>query len=370
MKITAVRIHQVDLPLRDAPYAWSTFSVDAFDSTVVALETDSGITGFGEVCPHGPSYQPGYAEGARTGIAVLAPKLIGRDPRQLGPINALMDHELKGHAYVKSALDLACWDILGKATGVPCYVLLGGKHQDRIRIYKLISRADPDTMAAKLAAHQEEGYTRFQMKVGDDPDRDIERIHRVAKEAGTGTVLVADANTSWKQHEAMRVASAVGDTGVYLEQPCATYEECVTIRRNTSSPFILDEVIDSLDVLLRGYRDRAMDLVNLKISRFGGLTRARLVRDLCTSLGIAMTIEDTWGGEIATAAIAHLSHSTKDGFLFHSSPYHDYHTRAIAEGGPSVEGGFMWAEDAPGLGVKPDFDVIGDPVDVISKGAP
>lgn len=369
MKITAIRIYRVDLPIQDAPYSWSTFSVDAFDSTVVEIETDAGIAGFGEVCPHGPSYQPGYAEGVRAGIAVLAPKLIGADPCQLGPVNALMDHELKWHPYVKSALDMACWDILGKAAGLPCYVLLGGKHRDRVRLYKVISRDDPDAMAAKLAAYQAEGYTRFQLKVGDNPERDIARIRRVAGEAWTDCILVADANTSWKQHEAMRVATAVADAGIYLEQPCATYEECVAIRRKYSNPLILDEVIDSLDKLMRGYRDGAMDLINLKISRFGGLTGARLIRDLCTSLGIAMTIEDTWGGEIVTAAIAHLSHSTRDGFHFHSSAFQDYHTRAIADGGPSVEGGYMTARDAPGLGVAPDFDVIGEPVEIISPGA-
>ena len=369
MKITAIRIYQVDLPIRDAPYAWSTFSVDAFDSTVVEIETDAGIAGYGEVCPHGPSYQPGYAEGARTGIAALAPKLIGRDPRQLGPVNALMDRELCGHAYVKSALDMACWDILGKAAGLPCYVLLGGKHQERVQLYRVISRADPDTMAAKLARYQDEGYTRFQMKVGDDPDRDIERIRRVAGAARPGDILVADANTGWTQHQAMRVVAAVRDVSIYLEQPCASYEACVAIRRHAGNPFILDEVIDSLGVLLRGYGDRAMDLINLKISRFGGLTGARLIRDLCSSLGIAMTIEDSWGGEIATAAIAHLAHSTRDGFHFHSSAFHDYHTRAIATGGPSVEGGCMVAPDAPGLGVAPDFEVIGEPVHVVSQAA-
>ena len=368
MRITAIRIYQVDLTLREAPYTWSTFSVDAFDSTVVEIETDAGIKGFGEACPLGPSYQPGYAEGVRTGIATLAPKLIGRDPRQLGPISALMDRELNGHPYVKSALDMACWDILGKAADLPCFTLLGGKHQDRVRLYKVISRADPDVMAAKLTEYRDEGYTRFQMKVGEDPDRDIDRIRRVSAVARPGDVVVADANTGWTQHEAMRVAGAVREVGIYLEQPCASYDACVAIRRHAGNPFVLDEVIDGVDALLRGYRDRAMDAINLKISRFGGLTGSRLVRDLCSSLGIAMTIEDSWGGEIATAAIAHLAHSTHDAVHLHSSAFHDYHTCAIAAGGPSVEGGYMVAPDAPGLGVTPNFEVIGEPIDVVSPG--
>jgi len=94
----------------------------------------------------------------------------------------------------------------------------------------------------------------------------------------------------------------------------------------------------------------------------GGLTRSRQVRDLCISLGIVMTIEDSWGGEIATSAIAHLAQSTPAGFHFQSSAFHDYHTVAIATGGPVVTGGFMQASDAPGLGVEPVMDVLGEPL--------
>ena len=178
----------------------------------------------------------------------------------------------------------------------------------------------------------------------------------------------ADANTGWSQHDAIRVVDAVRTLGsehdirLYIEQPCLSYEECLNVRQHTHLPFILDECMDSLSVLLRGYNDRAMDLINLKINRMGGLTRARQVRDLCISLGICMTIEDSWGGEIATSAIAHLAQSTPENFHFQSSAFHDYHTTAIAAGGPIVTGGFMQAADEPGLGVEPIMDVLGKPV--------
>src|SRR6204780_5543826 len=114
-KITKVEAFKVDLPLREGVYKWSRGnSVKVFDSTVVAVHTDAGATGYGEVCPLGPAYLPAYAEGARTGIARLAPHLIGLDPTALGVLNGRMDAALRGHPYVKSALDMACWDILGK----------------------------------------------------------------------------------------------------------------------------------------------------------------------------------------------------------------------------------------------------------------
>ena len=365
MKITSIAIYQVDLPLKEGAYSWSTQSFAAFDSTVLIVETDSGLTGAGEVCPLGPAYLAAYAEGARVGLAHVARGLIGEDPRQIGRISQRMDELLKGHPYVKSAVDMACWDLLGKATEQPVYNLLGGLLQDRVTLFKVISRQDPAAMAGKLADYQRQGFRQFQMKVGAGANEDIERILAVSEGLKAGNVLAADANTGWKQHEAIRVVKAVRDVDIYVEQPCLSYEECLAIRRHTDLPIILDECMDDVRMVMRGYEDRAMDAVNLKISRVGGLTRARQFRDLCASLGFTMTIEDSWGGEIATAAIVHLAHSTPPGFHFQSSAFHEYHSVKVADGGPVVEDGYMVASPAPGLGVTPDPAVLGEPVCVI-----
>src|SRR6478752_1630449 len=253
MKITSIAIYQVDLPLKEGAYSWSTQSFAAFDSTVLIIETDSGLTGAGEVCPLGPSYLAAYAKGARAGLAQIAPDLIGEDPLQIGRINQHMDELLKGHPYVKSAIDMACWDLLGKATGQPVCVLMGGRFGDDVTLYRAISQESPDQMAAKVAGYRAEGYTRFQLKVGGDPDQDIERIRQVRAVLSPTDRLVADANTGWTQHEAMRVTRAVRDVDVYIEQPCLTYEECLSVRRHTDHPFVLDENIDSIDVLLRAH---------------------------------------------------------------------------------------------------------------------
>ena len=363
MKITGIKVYQVDLPLHEGNYSWSEGkSVDVFDSTVVRVETDTAIDGVGEVCPLGPAYLPAYAFGARAGIAELAPQLIGEDPRQLLAINQKMDRAMKGHPYVKSAIDMACWDILGKAAELPLSHLLGGTFGEDVTLYRAISQRPPDEMAKNVAGYLAEGYTRFQLKVGGDPDEDVERILAVRDTLHPGDKLVADANTGWLMHEAMRVVGAVRDVDVYIEQPCATYEQCLSVRRNTNLPFVLDEVIDSVDAILKGAADGAMDVVNIKISKFGGLTRARQARDLCVSLGIAMTIEDSWGGDIVTAAIAHLAHSTPTDFLFTSTDFNSYVTRSIAQGAPQRVNGRMSAPTDPGLGVEPRWDVLGDPV--------
>jgi L-alanine-DL-glutamate epimerase-like enolase superfamily enzyme len=105
-----------------------------------------------------------------------------------------------------------------------------------------------------------------------------------------------------------------------------------------------------------------MDVVNLKISKLGGLTRTRQARELCLSLGIAMTIEDSWGGDIVTAAIAHMAHSTPPEFLFTATDFNSYVTVSLADGAPKRINGRMAASTEPGLGIRPRFDVLGKPV--------
>jgi L-alanine-DL-glutamate epimerase-like enolase superfamily enzyme len=367
MKITRIFAHRVELPLHEGSYKWSGGkSVSVFDSTIVGVETDTGLIGYGEVCPLGPFYLPAYAEGVRAGLRELAPHLIGFDPREPARLNHRMDAALKGHPYVKSGIDMACWDILGKATGLPVCVLLGGRFGEKVRLYRAISQESPEHMAQKVASYRALGYTRFQLKVGGDADTDIERIRAVRALLPSTDRLVADANTGWTQHEAMRVVRALGDVDVYIEQPCLTYEECLAVRRHTKHPFVLDENIDSLDMLLRAKADLAMDVVNLKISKLGGLTRTKQVRDLCVSTGIAMTTEDSWGGDITTAAIAHLAHSTPEEFRFTSTDFNSYVTVSTAEGAPRREQGFMAASEAPGLGIEPRMNVLGQRVVDIS----
>jgi L-alanine-DL-glutamate epimerase-like enolase superfamily enzyme len=244
-------------------------------------------------------------------------------------------------------------------------VLLGGRFGDDYVLYRAISQEAPAAMAARVALYREQGYRRFQLKVGGDPLVDIERIRAVSTKLEPGDALIADANTGWLMHDALRVVRAVRDIDVYIEQPCRTYDECLTIRRHCDHPFVLDEVIDSLDPLLRGHADRAMDVVNIKISKFGGLTKARQARDLCAELGIAMTIEDSWGSDVTTAAIAHLAHSTPPEYLFTSTDFNSYVTVSTASGAPQRREGRMSASDAPGLGIEPIWDVLGEPQVVV-----
>jgi L-alanine-DL-glutamate epimerase-like enolase superfamily enzyme len=363
MKISKIEAYQIDLPLREGRYSWSNDNaVEVFDATVVGVTTDSGLTGYGECTPLGSAYLPAYAKGVRAGLQELGPSLIGLDPRDLSVLNLRMDAALKGHPYVKSAIDIACWDILGQVTGAPIWRLLGGRHQASVALYRAIAQEAPEVMARKIAGYKKEGYTKFQLKVGGDVAQDVERIRQARGVLDKSDLLVADANTGWTMHEAARVVNAVRDIDVFIEQPCASYEECLAVRARTTLPFVLDENIDGLGVLQRGIADRAFDAINLKISKVGGLTKARMLRDLCVASGIAMTIEDTWGGDFVTAAIAHLAQSTPEEFLLSTTDFNSYGTKDIALGAPRRIQGRMTASDAPGLGCRPIAAALGAPV--------
>jgi L-alanine-DL-glutamate epimerase-like enolase superfamily enzyme len=370
MEITGISVYQVDLPIAEGSYDWSGGnSYEAFDSTIVRLETDDGRSGWGEVATLGSAYLPAHARGARAAIEELAPAVLGADPRQPAVLAERLDRRLRGHPYAKSVLDMACWDLAGKAADAPVSTLLGGRFGDDVPLYRAISQDTPEAMADSVATYRDQGYENFQLKIGEGPVIDAERIRATRAELDDEHVLDADANTGLTRHEAVRLVEAVDDVDVYIEQPCHTYEACRAVRRKTEHPFVLDEVMTGVDAVTRGYNDDAMDAVNLKIAKVGGLTRAWTIRDLCSQFELAMIVEDTWGSEIATAAIAHLAQSTPADACLASTDFQSYNTVTTADGAPETADGRMRASTEPGLGVDPRMDVLGEPVATYGDGA-
>jgi len=364
-------------------------SVSVFDATVIKIETnkvfpdDNGVIyGVGENTPLGSFYLPAFPEGTRAGMEVLIPHLIGRNPTRLNELNDFMDRVLKGHPYVKSAIDMACWDIVGKISGLPVAELLGGRYDHLgddgeilhgYPLYRAISQRSAGEMALNVSKYVDQGYRKIQLKIGGGVEEDIERIRAVRdmldeKAIAEGLhpssfLLMCDANTGWLQHEALRVVSAVADLkNTYIEQPCLTYRECKNVREKCALPFIIDEAMDDISMLNRLISDNAADAINLKISKVGGLTRARAIRDLAVAHGIPMNIEDTWGGDIVTAAISHLAHSTRPDCLLCSTDFNSYGPVDIAVTTARNQDGRLAAPTSPGLGVQVMWEVLGDAV--------
>ena len=363
MKIKQIDVYQVSYKLLDEKYAWSKgHAVSSFLSNVINITTDEGLKGFSEICPLGSAYMESFSKAIPSGIQEIGPTLIGQDPCQIKAINSQMDFVLGGHNYIKASLDIACWDILGQATGLSVAELLGGRYVEEYPLYRAISQGTPEKMADDVARFRDQGYRRFQLKVGGKPDDDIQRIKASLRVIQPGDILVADANTGWQAHQAIRLANALKGEDFYLEQPCPTLEECLAVRRHTDLPFVLDEVITGVHPLLRAYQHQAMDVINIKISRLGGLTKAKQIRDLCEKLGIVMTVEDSWGGDITTATIAHLAASTKPEFLFTSTDFNSYNDLHLASDAPRRKDGRLNVPVGPGLGIHVENKMLGEPV--------
>ena len=367
MKITRIAAYQAGLPYVGGAYRWGRGEViETALTTVVTVETDAGLTGCGECCPIGANYLAAYPEGVTAALVRLAPALLGRDPRALHAIERVMDRALKGHPYAKSALDAACWDLLGQSVGLPVHMLLGGKLTDGAPMYRVVPQKPRDEAVAEMEGYRRDGYRHFQIKVGNDWRGDIERIEAAAEIVQCDEQVYADANTGWTVGEAVRVVQAVRALGIMIEQPCETYEECLHVRARTDLPMKLDECVTGLPVAERIVNDRAAEVVCLKISNLGGLTKARRVRDYLVAHGLSVVCEDTWGGEITTAALSHLAASTPEELLFNTTNLHAYNRVSTGAPGPRTAEGRLYASDAPGLGVAPCFETLGDPVAVYS----
>lgn len=363
MKITNIKVYQIDMPFSSGPYHLSGGRIfEALDSTIISIETDEGITGWGETCPFGNSYLPGFSTGARAGIELIAPQLIGEDPRQLTNINKKMDKLLCGQGYLKSALDMACWDILGKYTKLPLYDLFGGLQTEKMPIVASVSdTATPQEMVDDINRFREAGYFHFSAKASGNPDKDIQQFKIVADQIKPEETLLIDANTGWTHTAALRVVRALKGFDLYIESPCKTYEETLAVRHQTDLPMMLDEIFQDINVLLRAYKDNAADVINLKISKVGGLTKAKLIKELCVEMGMTLTIQDTGGGEFVQAAIAHLAHSTPNNLLM--SVWDCAEMTDVSVGlNTFVEHGYMQASAKPGLGIEPNMEVLGEPV--------
>ena len=363
MKITGISLYKTPLPYVGGSYGWGAGNaITTAIASVVVIDTDAGLQGCGEFTPCGENYMVAHSEGVEALLRLVAPSLLGEDPRQVGRIEALLDHLVQGHGYAKSPIDIACWDLLGQSCGQPLWMLMGGKLTDGAPMYRVAPQKATDETVAEMQRYREQGYRQFQIKVGSDWSYDIERIHTGVSLLEPGEKAMADANQGWRVDNAIRVARATADLDYILEQPCRTYEECQQVRRVAQQPMKLDECITGMAAAQRVMADKGAEICCLKLSNLGGLSKARRVRDFLVDNRLPVVSEDTWGGEITTAAVAHFAASTPEEYLQNTTDLMNYNTRSTGIGGAYARDGKLYAPDGPGLGVSPDFESLGPAV--------
>ena len=266
-----------------------------FDVTVVSIETDEGLTGWGESTPFGANFVAAHGLGVRAGIEEIAPHLIGENPLAIDRINDFMDDILKSHPHVKSGLDIACWDLLGKATGLPVCTLLGGGTEGSMKVISSVPAEDPTDMVAYVEQLRQKGYRSHSIKVGSTVELDIARIEAVMKARKPGELYLVDVNCGWTLDTALQVSDGLEVGGFCYEQPCATLREIRSFKRRTGLPVMLDESADTMETLLQVIADDGADAINLKIAKVGGLTQAKRWRDVCSAAGLTLSIQDPAG---------------------------------------------------------------------------
>lgn len=365
MKITSIAVYGLTLPLSH-PYSLSggRLHVSELESTLVNITTDIGLDGWGEGCPWGSTYLPAFPGGIRAGIAELAPALIGVNPLRTDVVNRTMDLVLPGHPYVKSAVDVACWDIAGKFAGVPIAELLGGDTTEPVVVQSSIPTGTPEAMVASIEAARASGYRVHSAKIGSGVDEDIGRIRAIDDSTLPEESVTFDANRAWLADEAIRVMRATSDVDAYFEQPCETYEENVAVRRATTQPVLLDESMNTYAEVLRAVRDRACEGIGLKINRVGGLTKARRIRDLCAQTGLRMNIEETGGTALADTAAVQLAQATPASHRRGTWLCHEMLGIDPIRGGARNANGVTTIPDTPGLGAEPDSTQLEEPLEV------
>lgn len=363
VKITEIHVYQVDLPVRNGPYTYSGGALHSVDSTVVEIVTDSGMQGFGECCPCGPTYAAEHGMGGRAALSQFSAHLIGENPLAHRAVHQVMQNHLEGHSYAKAAIDIALWDITGKHYGTRVCDLIGGAQYDEVISYYTTGSVSPQQAVEIALEKRAQGFERLQIKVGGRPvEIDIEVIRKVWEAVGGDMRIAADANRSWTTRDAIFASSALVGVPVVFEQPCDTLDEIEIIRPIISHPIYLDESSKDIGTVVRAAGQGLCDGFGLKLTRFGGITGLVTVRDICRARNMPHSCDDAWGGDILAAACLHVG-ATVDPHLqegvWIAQPYIEGHYDST--NGIEIKGGQIKVPEGPGLGIVPDAEVFGKP---------
>ena len=366
MKITSISVYQVDLPL-EHPYWLSggRLKFECLDATFVKIETDAGITGWGEGTPWGHTYVPAHGPGIRAGIETMASFVLGLDPRRVLDVERAMDLALPGHLYAKSPIDMACWDIAGKAAGLPIADLMGGGSRTPRPIASSVGAKTVEETREVIQRYRDRGYVAHSVKIGGDVERDVARVRDVESIRLPGEIVLYDVNRGWTRQQALRVMQATEDLKVMFEQPGETLDDIAAIRPLHSAPVSVDEILVTLQDAARIARDGLAEVFGIKLNRVGGLTKAARMRDVALAHGIDMFVMATGGSVLADTEALHLAATIPDINCHAVWACQDMLTVDIAGGrGPRNKAGHLHLPEEPGLGVAPNEDQLGHPVAV------
>lgn len=372
MKITEVEVIPVTVPrktFRDAHGAWSkdgkydqAAHMGEKNYIIAKIHTDEDIIGLGEGSPIDPSF---YGETQETMISVIknyfAPMLIGKNPLNIESLMTPINQGFPGSACAKTALDMALHDITAKAFGVPVYTLLGGIQRDKVRVAWELSLERPEEMAQIAANHVSQGIKVLKLHIGTTPKEDLARIEAVREAVGDDVKLRVDANGAYLANDAIRMAKAAEKHDLQLiEQPVPRWdiEGLAKVRNSVTIPVEVDESVwTPLDVM-NIIRNKAADIINVKLTRVGGFTNAKKMADVADAAYLQCIVgcEGEYG--VGTAAKIQLGVHVRN--MNMAGEFTELYTAKdhIIKNPFKIVDGFLQPRQAPGLGIELDEDKV------------
>ena len=365
MKITQVETYPVEIPIKPERHMISSLGRHTISRYVlVRVLTDAGIEGAGEATVTA-RWSGETVWSAQAHIEhIFAPLVIGCDPADVAEIDRRMDDACAHNWFAKSAIEMACWDIRGKAEGKPVYELLGGACRPlAIRSRYSMGAYEPEKAAKRAKDLVAEGFTTIKIKVGRDPKADVERVRAVRAAVGPKIALTVDANGGWKLDEALWAVAAMAEFNMALiEQPTpdGDYAALARLHRETDVPIMADEMCFDMNDARELVRNRCADVVSIYPGKNGGIRKAREIVDFLERRGVACSIGSNLELDVATAAMAHLVVSSKNmqverypGDLLGA----DYHEIRLAQEPISIVGPITTLTNRQGLGVEIDWEL-------------
>jgi muconate cycloisomerase len=312
MRIRNIETIPVKVPIRPEFVIRGSLGVHSESPFVILrVHTDEGITGLGEV-----SCTPVWSgEDAVTAVHIirdfLEPAITDEDPRDIERLTVKMRRAVAGHPFTKSGIEIALWDILGKATGLPVYRLLGGAVRDTVPIKMSVSGAEPERAAEIARWAMGRGLKALKVKVGIEPEADIARVKAVRAEIGPSVRLGIDANGGWSTRVAIQTIRRIAaECNIFFaEQPVAPLDIqwLVDVRRNVPVPVMADESCYTLQDAMALARAGAADILSVYVGKGGGIGPARKMAAVAEAAGLTCTVGSNLELGVACAAMTHLA---------------------------------------------------------------
>jgi L-alanine-DL-glutamate epimerase-like enolase superfamily enzyme len=362
VKITKVRA--VPHTVRNVITGWkiSTGSSDTHSLIFIRIDTDKGISGIGVASP-GQIFISGDTQAHCLEMInqVFAPAIVGADPFDIEAIIHKLDALSKGVERAKAGIDLALYDLLGKALGLPANRLFGGAVRDRVRVTRLMGMYAPKEMAEKSLALVQKGYTALKLKVGTTLQEDVERVQRVREAVGPEVTITIDFNMACSPKEAIERIQRMEPYDVAIvEQPVKDSDlRGMALVRQSVRPLILaDESVRSSVDALRVIEAGAADVLSLKIPKMGGIFKVRKAAAVCEAAGVAYLVGTAPGSRMLDAANVHLAVSLRDLTLPCEIGEFERMENDPCRGLEITEG-FSTPPPGPGMGIEVDLARLG-----------